>query len=127
MNLKMKTEQNTIKEGIQQSLKGESNIDLSKLLSKVKMNDIDTKSWEKYLFSFTTIHHQFKELLNNNYPNLSATEVKICILLKSGVTTKKIAQILNSTADSINTQRSRIRRKMNIEKSQNLNQFLLKL
>ena len=127
LNLKMKTEQNTIKEGIQQSLKGESNIDLSKLLSKVKMNDIDTKSWEKYLFSFTTIHHQFKELLNNNYPNLSATEVKICILLKSGVTTKKIAQILNSTADSINTQRSRIRRKMNIEKSQNLNQFLLKL
>ena len=100
---------------------------LSKLLSKVKMNDIDTKSWERYLFSFTTIHPQFKELLNNNYPNLSATEVKICILLKSGVTTKKIAQILNSTADSINTQRSRIRRKMNLEKSQNLNQFLLKL
>ena len=127
LNLKMKSDQNTLKEEIQQSLKGESNSDLSKLLSKVKMNDIDTKSWEKYLFSFSTVHPQFKELLNNNYQNLSATEVKICILLKSGVTTKKIAQILNSTADSINTQRSRIRRKMNLEKSQNLNQFLLKL
>jgi len=127
LNLKMKSDQNTLKEEIQQSLKGESNSDLSKLLSKVKMNDIDTKSWEKYLFSFSTVHPQFKELLNNNYQNLSATEVKICILLKSGVTTKKIAQILNSTGDSINTQRSRIRRKMNLEKSQNLNQFLLKL
>ena len=91
------------------------------------MNDIDNKSWEKYLFSFTTIHPQFKQLLNTDYPDLSATEVKICILLKSGVATKKIAQILNSTSDSINTQRSRIRKKLNLEKTQNLNQFLLNL
>ena len=127
LNLKMKTEQNSIKEGIQESLKGEDNVDLSKLLSRVKMNDIDNKSWEKYLFSFTTIHPQFKQLLNTDYPDLSATEVKICILLKSGVATKKIAQILNSTSDSINTQRSRIRKKLNLEKTQNLNQFLLNL
>jgi len=35
-----------------------------------------------------TIHPQFMQLLNENPPNLSDTEVEICILLKCGVTKK---------------------------------------
>lgn len=68
---------------------------------------------------------QFERLLNNRYPDfiskllalcstLSRTEVKICVLTRLGKGNNEIAEILDNTSRTIQTQRLRIRKKMKL-------------
>ena len=65
--------------------------------------------------------------LKNNFAAISDADVYVCCMLLAGFTTGMIATILNLKNDSINTQRTRIRRKLNLTSDQDLIDFLANL
>lgn len=80
---------------------------------------------------------EFSKLIRNNdklnnqllleFPDLSPRQVEIAGLIKNGMSSKEISVLLNIEVDSINKQRARIRKKMNLKRNQNLITSLQKL
>ena len=72
------------------------------------------------------INAEFYERLRNDHPDLSKTELVLCAHLKLGLSNKDMAQIKNSTENTINVAKARLRKKMGIESNKELQQYMLK-
>mgnify|MGYP001819513240 CR=1 FL=1 len=63
--------------------------------------------------------------LKTRFPSLSANDLRICTLLKHNLSTKEVAHHLGIGADSANKARYRIRKKLRLDRSDDLVYFLL--
>ena len=62
--------------------------------------------------------------LAESYPNLSERDILVCCLLLADFDTGKISSILDVKNDSIRIHRTRLRKKLNLRKDDNLTDFL---
>jgi len=81
-------------------------------------------SWERFELSFNSANEDFKKNLLANFPDLTDAELKLAILIKSGMNTKEIASLLYQSPDSIKVARSRLRKKLKLSSKDNLLTFL---
>lgn len=70
---------------------------------------------------------EFTERLSQQYPSLSSKELKICTLLKAGLTTKEITQLLSVSDRTVENHRYHIRKKLNLPANSNLSTFFAAL
>jgi len=80
--------------------------------------------WEEFQKWFSEVHNDFYKTLIFKFPNLSQREQKICALLKLKLSTKDIARLTNLSPGSIEQYRIKIRKKLNIDRSVNLTEFI---
>ena len=66
-------------------------------------------------------------LKNLNQFNLTPTETRVASHIKSGKTTKQIAELMGIAAGSVDTHRKRIRKKLNLRRTVNLQAYILSL
>lgn len=69
----------------------------------------------------------FSEKLNEKHANLSANEKRLCYLIAMNMTTKEIATLSHKTYRSVEMARFRLRKKLNLDKNEDLFQYLLQL
>lgn len=97
-------------------------------LAKLKTLQIDSKAlWEEFNSRFVKVNEGFYERLKNRFPKLTPTERKHCALIKLNFSGKQMAHLLNITEHSVHVSRYRLRKKMNLEKSDNLVEFISKI
>ena len=82
------------------------------------------KDWEEFRIRFERVDADFIKNLQNKYPQLSNTDIRICSLIKLNLSSKEIGNMLNITSDSVNKSRYRIRKKLDLPKEKELNQFI---
>ncbi len=99
-------------------------LDLKKIISHIDSNLMDQNFWEDFKSRFMLLHNGFMEKLQSNFKDLTINEVKLCCFLKMNMSNKEIAQLLNSSLDSIDKSRYRLRKKLNIDSETNINYFL---
>ena len=86
---------------------------------------IHDNTWEEFELRFNQIHSDFYEKLNKKFPDLTSSESRLCAVLKLNMTTREISAITGQTTKSIETARTRLRKKLNlVNKEINLNDFL---
>jgi len=106
-------------------LKGKEKTQVDKLSRQIK-RDIEADSdWEQFLKSFESIHPNFNDKLNRVHPEFTVGEIRLTYLLKMNLGTKEIASLLNITAEGVKKARQRMRKKMSINSSVNLNEYFL--
>lgn len=108
----------------------EDNENAIKILNDIKSElnlKIKTQAWEDFETHFKAVHPLFMENLINNFPKLSSGEIKLCALLRLNLNSKEIASILFQNPQSIDIARYRLRKKMNLNRDDNLNSFLLSI
>ena len=66
----------------------------------------------------------FYTKLNAIYPNLTANEVRLSSLIRLNLSSKEIASILNISLKSVEMNRYRLRKKMQISGKQSLSDFI---
>ncbi len=91
------------------------------------MKDIDfnkDQSWSNFETRFNLVNKGFNDNIKRQYPQLKPYDLKICILVKLGFSGKEMAQVLGISAESANTARYRLRKKMGLSKEDNLNEFI---
>lgn len=86
----------------------------------------DNNNWDKFEESFDLIYNNLMERLCNTFPDLKMNDRKLCAYLRMGLSSKEIAAIMNTTTRSIETARYRLRKKLGLEQSQNLTEFIQK-
>ncbi|MGZ5190787.1 MAG: triple tyrosine motif-containing protein, partial [Flavisolibacter sp.] len=83
--------------------------------------------WEQFAQHFDKVHTDFLLELKKHHPQLSPNELKLCAYLRMNLSTKEIAQLMNITIRGVEISRYRLRKKLQMDKSDNLFEFLLKL
>lgn len=74
---------------------------------------------------FKELHPGFYEKLRAEYPTLSSSELQICALIRLNFSSKEIARLLSLSVATIETTRSHVRKKMNLDAKDNLSSFLM--
>lgn len=94
------------------------------LINKLKQQ-IDTENKLSSLQSkIDDVNKGFNLKITELYPSLTKTEREVCFLLRLNLSIKEIAAIRNASVDSIKSLRYRIRKKLSIPKSQELEVFV---
>ena len=70
------------------------------------------------------VNHAFRAKLKESYPSLTPNEIHLASLLFLKLNTKEIAAIKNISPNSVKVLRYRLRKKLNLETSINLSEFL---
>lgn len=76
--------------------------------------------WQMFAQQFQLIHQNFHSTLLKTCPTLTPTEMKICSLLKVGLVSKDIANILFTSVRTVETHRNTIRKKLGIPSNTSL-------
>ena len=116
---------NKVKDQLQRLYKKtENNHDVKKTLQLV--NDIEKNhaNWEQFAVHFDEVNNDFLKNLKKKFPLLSKTDLKVCAYLQLNLSTKEIAQMMNISVRGVEIARYRLRKKLNVNKEQNLNDFL---
>lgn len=70
--------------------------------------------------NFDNVNHDIMKKIRRFYPELSPTEMRVCKLIGLNYSTKEIAEIFNLSTRTVDTHRYKIRKKLNLNKNENL-------
>ncbi|UII78324.1 hypothetical protein [Flagellimonas sp. CMM7] len=94
---------------------------IKKLNNSVK----DTEDWKRFEVNFKELHEDFFERLLKKYPTLTPKDLKLCAYLKMNLSTKEIAPLMAITIRGVEIHRYRLRKKLQIDSTKNLSNFLI--
>jgi DNA-binding NarL/FixJ family response regulator len=97
---------------------------LSKIMGINLKIDIDHEEFNKHL---ELVNEGFYFKLNQKFPDLSDYEKRLASLLKMNLSSNEISVLLNISPSSVNISRYRLRKKLNLEEKENINDFLNKV
>jgi tetratricopeptide (TPR) repeat protein/DNA-binding CsgD family transcriptional regulator len=102
----------------------QANIGMIKdIIGELRQN-IDETSWLEFETRFAKVHGNFYISLDLSFPDLSKTERKLCAMIKLGMSSKEIAALTSTSSKSVDTSRSRLRKKLGLKNEENLFHFL---
>lgn len=81
-------------------------------------------NWTEFQKRFEDVHHDFYTNVNKVFPGLTPFERKLAAFIKLGLSSKEISMLTNNATSSIEVSRSRLRKKMNLQTSDNFVSFL---
>jgi len=83
--------------------------------------------WEDFDLRFTQTNDQFYRRLVELYPDLTPTDLKHCALIKLNFDSKEMSQLLGISVNSVHMARSRIRKKLGLNREDSLSSHLASL
>jgi hypothetical protein len=86
--------------------------------------DVDTKAFYQRL---DKLNDAFYSELHAVFPDLSKTDKRLCSLIRLKIDSHEIATLQNITLSSLNTSRYRLRKKLNLSKDDDLDDFIQSL
>ncbi|WBX70232.1 tetratricopeptide repeat protein [Tenacibaculum retecalamus] len=94
-----------------------------KLLSLISEEEL----WDDFKVQFEKIRPEFFSKLKKIAPSLSVNDLKHCTYIVSNLKSKDVSQLINVSPRSVETTRYRIKKKMGLEKEDNLHDLLSNL
>ena len=100
---------------------------------KEQISELQTKVWQSALKQKDTremedkakaYHEAFAHQIKRMYPNLTKNDLRLIGLIRAGMSSKEISSILNIAPASVDTSRHRLRKKMKLDKGEDLLHFL---
>lgn len=118
-----------IKTNLSAIIKREKNADVQKELNKIVKEieeNISTDSdWEHFQIHFDRVHGDFSKRFKATHINLSPQEIKLSAYLRMNLSTKEIAQLLHISVRGVEISRYRLRKKLQLDRSINLQEYIL--
>lgn len=130
MNLVVKNEFiETIKEKLVEVNRVEKKGKNNQVLEQI-IKDIDTtlrlqEDWEQFEHHFDQVHGDFLSRLRDEFHELSPNEQKLCAFLRLNLNTKDMANLMGVTTRGVEVARYRLRKKLRLNKGENLSKFIL--
>ncbi len=97
------------------------------LTKKLDTSINEDEDWKYFEVNFKELHGDFFENLLQQFPKLSPKDLKLCAYLKMNLSSKEIAPLMGITIRGVEIHRYRLRKKLDMDSSQNLSRFLIKL
>lgn len=115
-----------------------SSLFLRSCSSQNKVNEMEIKellrhkpfmddNWNKIEEFINSTQNQFVHRLTYNYPKLTQEDIHIILLMRLHLTNKEIAVFYNIQTSSLNTKRYRLKKKMKLDNSVSIGEYINKL
>lgn len=98
---------------------------INRIISELDKS-ISTDNWEDFEVRFQEVHVGFYNKLSKDFPALTPNELRLCAFLKLNMTSKEIAEITFQSLISLKSARYRLRKKLGLDREENLIAFLIK-
>ncbi len=95
-----------------------------KIISSINKKLKDDKSWNLFEIQFNNSNPFFIKNLLNKFPDLRINEVRIVTLMKLGLDTKQISEVMNLSVRTVENHRFHIRKKLSIDKNEAIYNYL---
>ncbi|MBR1869002.1 MAG: hypothetical protein IJ799_02935 [Bacteroidales bacterium] len=87
----------------------------------------DESDWEKSEEYFNIVYDGLLDRLRTAYPDISKTDLKICVYAKLNLSTKEIADVMNVSPRSVEMARYRLRKRLGLPDGQDIGEFVRKI
>jgi DNA-binding NarL/FixJ family response regulator len=95
-------------------------------ISKVLHTTLNrNEEWNAFMLYFDASNQNFTRQLYKVFPNITKSELLIAIMVRLGIQTKDIAQMLNITVMGVNKSKYRLKKRLNLGEEQDLKLFLM--
>ena len=113
---------NSIKAELE-TIKGEAKAKklIKSINTKLKNND----DWEYFKKAFDNTDQPLFSKLKVAHPSLTKNDLKLCAYLRLNLSSKEIAPLLNISVHSVEIKRYRLRKKMGLERSQGIVEYIM--
>ena len=96
--------------------------EIKRILKSISTNR--SNNWEEFKLRFTAVNEEFYRKVTTLYPKLNQADQKMCALIKLNFSSKETARLLGISVESVHTARYRLRKKMGLNRSVNLEDFI---
>ncbi|WP_442590701.1 tetratricopeptide repeat protein [Pedobacter sp. AW31-3R] len=97
---------------------------LRQIINQINQDFNNDSYWSDFSTVFEQIHQSFFENLNQQFPKLTSTDLRLISLLKMNMDSNDMAAMLAISQDSLRIARYRLRKKLNLDQGENLVAFL---
>ncbi len=106
---------------------GGSNQELKRIIKNIDDNLSNNDSWEQFAYHFDQVHGDYLKKLSKNNVRLSPREIKLAAFLRMNMSSKEISNLMNITVRGVELARHRLRKKLKLDRDQNLVEYLIDL
>ncbi len=96
----------------------------NKITKSIKINSLSKNEWKSFEDNLLKSNEEFVKELSKRFKNLTSKDIKLCIYLKMNLSSKEIAPLMNISYRGVELHRYRLRKKLELDSSINLNLFM---
>lgn len=101
--------------------------DIKKICRQIRgASDLD-KSWNNFKLHFDEVHPGFFDEVNRKFPGLTNNEQRTCAYLRIGLGNKEIALLTNVESGSVRKALTRLKKKLDLGRDQDLRDYIKSL
>lgn len=98
-----------------------------KVINTINLDINNDNTWEQFRNYFEDVHKDFNSKVMRNYPEVSNNDLRLMSLLKMNLSSKEIANILNISVEGVKKARYRLRKKLNLNTEESLQELVIEL
>jgi DNA-binding CsgD family transcriptional regulator len=96
----------------------------TKALQSINVNRSNEFGFQNILHKFNELYPDFKQRLCLEFPQLTDTDMNICMFITAGLKSIEIAEIIHISETSVAKYRNRLRKKLDLEQNTDIAKFL---
>ena len=96
------------------------------IIKKIDKNISSHDDWQMFETNFEQAHEQFLRKIKDDFPDLTAKDLRMCAYLRMNLSSKEIAPLLGITVRGVENHRYRLRKKMGMTHDDNLIDLILR-
>lgn len=101
--------------------------ELKQLMNMIQISSSHDKNWEDFRVVFEQVHENFFDSLKQHPAGLNAADMRLLALLKMNLGSADISTMLGISQDSLRISRYRLRKKLNLDEGESLQDFIKKV
>lgn len=99
--------------------------EINQLIGKINKELRNEKFQKLFDNYFDDVHQDFLARIKEKHPSITPKELRLCAYLKMNLTTKEIAPLMNISVRGVEIGRYRLRKKLGLDREENLINYLL--
>jgi len=100
---------------------------MNSAINKISREIDNEKQWQVFNTHIEQVHEQLFIKLKEKYPDLSPRELSLCAYLRMNISSKEIATLMNISTRGVEIGRYRIRKKLGLDRTANLTDYMMNL
>lgn len=97
---------------------------LRQLVQKISLSFSQDKYWADFRTIFDQVHPHFFGHFTQQFPDLTATDLRLIALLKMNINSPDVATLLGISSDSLRVARYRLRKKLKLSEGESLSAYI---
>ena len=99
----------------------------SKITRMIQRDIVDDESWKQFGKEFSSVHQEFLNRLREQYGKFTKGEMRLISLMRMNMASKDIASILGVSDQGVKKARYRVRKKMNLQPTDDIQGIIVGL